>query len=75
MHGVVSLLDDEHWRAVEALWAELRDRFGLRDVPVVPFPHFSYHVAADYDFDALEATLDRFAAATPPFRVRAGGLG
>jgi len=75
MHGVVSLLDTEHYQAVESLWAELVTACGLRGVYVTPFPHFSYHVAADYDLPALEATLRDFARTQAPFRVTATGLG
>lgn len=75
MHGVVSLLDAQHYQAVEALWAELAATCGLRGVYVTPFPHFSYHVAADYDLPALEAVLRDFARVQTPFRVTATGLG
>ena len=75
MHGVVSVLDDDHYRRVEALWAELAEALGLRRTMVTPVPHFSYHVAEQYDLEPLEAVLRTFAASTPPFRVRANGLG
>ena len=75
MHGVVSLLDDEHVRMVEGLWAELAETFGVRGVSVTPYPHFSYHVAGRYDLGPLEATLRRLARTTAPFRVMTSGLG
>ncbi len=75
MHGVVSLLDAQHYQAVESLWAELAATCGLRGVYVTPFPHFSYHVAAEYDLLALETVLRDFACRQAPFRVTATGLG
>jgi len=75
MHGVVSLLDAQHYQAVESLWAELAATCGLRGVYVTPFPHFSYHVAAEYDLLALETVLRDFACRQAPFRVTATRLG
>jgi 2'-5' RNA ligase len=75
MHGVVSLLDATHYQAVESLWAELAAAAALRAVYVTPFPHFSYHVAGDYDRPALEAVLRDFARTQAPFRVTTTGLG
>lgn len=75
MHGVVSLLDAAHYQPVESLWAELAAACGQRGVYVTPFPHFSYHVAADYNLPALDAVLRDFARAQAPFRVTTTGLG
>jgi 2'-5' RNA ligase len=75
MHGVTSLLDPPHYAQVERLWAALADRFGVRGVYVTPFPHFSYHVAAEYDVAQVEPILQRIARQTAPFRVQTGGLG
>jgi len=54
MHGVVSLLDDEHYALVEHLWDEVETELGVRGLYKTPFPHFSYHVAEQYDLDLLE---------------------
>ncbi len=75
MNGVVSLLDDEHYQRVEALWAELAERFGLRGVYITPFPHFSYHVAAHYDTGQLEPILRQVASQIRPFQIKTTGLG
>jgi len=75
MHGVVSLLDDEHYEAVQALWSELEAKLGARDLYRTPFPHFSYQVAKDYDVEALEPALRRFASNIATFRVKTAGLG
>ena len=75
MHGVVSLLDDEHSKLAEALWAELEKELGLRGVYVTPFSHFSYHVAQGYDVTRLEPRLRQVASHAQAFRVRTSGLG
>lgn len=75
MNGIVSLLDAHHYSHVEALWGELAARFGLRGVYVTPYPHFSYQVAPQYDWERLEPRLKRAAARLKPFTVRSSGLG
>ncbi|HYG57758.1 MAG TPA: 2'-5' RNA ligase family protein [Symbiobacteriaceae bacterium] len=75
MYAVVSLLDQGHYRQVEDLWDELRRHCGVEGVYQTPFPHFSYHVAHGYNLVTLQASLQRFARNTPPFRVRTAGLG
>jgi 2'-5' RNA ligase len=75
MQGVVSLLDDRHYALVEALWEELGQKFDVRGMYVVTYPHFSFQVAARYDDEACERVLRELAARTRPFRVRTAGLG
>lgn len=75
MHGVVSLLDDEHYRRVEEVWAELAEEFGVRGPYSTPFPHFTYQVSEEYDVGAASAGLHSLASRLAPFRVRTAGLG
>ena len=75
MHGVVSLLDDEHYALAEHLWDEIEAGLGVHGLYNTPFPHFSYHVAEGYDVDLLESILRRCASHCTPFRVRTAGLG
>ena len=75
MEGIVSLLDDEHYRLTKGLWAELDSMFGLQGIYVTPFPHFSYHVAQRYDKGRLEPILRRIAQRTEVLRVQVSGLG
>ena len=49
MHGIISLLDNDHYQLVEEVWAELEREFSVHGVYVTPYPHFSYHVAQGYD--------------------------
>ena len=75
MQGVVSLLDDQHYARVEAIWEELGQKFDVRGMYVTPYPHFSFQVAEAYDEAACESYLRSLAARTRPFRVRTAGLG
>ncbi len=75
MQGVVSLLDDQHYARVEAIWEELGQKFDVRGMYVTAYPHFSYQVAEAYEDEACESYLRELAARTQPFRVRTAGLG
>lgn len=75
MHGIVSLLDDEHYALVEDIWAELEREFGVHGLYTTPFPHFSYQVAVGYDVEAVGDYLQELTQNTRPFRVRTAGLG
>ena len=75
MHGIVSLLDNDHNQLVEELWAELEQEFSVHGVYVTPYPHFSYHVAQEYDVDKIESVLQRITSNITTFMVRTSGLG
>ena len=75
MHGIVSLLDNVHNQLVEELWAELKREFSVDGVYITPFPHFSYHVAQDYEVDKILPGLDRITSNITTFTVRTSGLG
>jgi 2'-5' RNA ligase len=75
MHGIVSLLDNDHYQLVEELWAELERDFSVHGVYVTPYPHFSYHVAQGYAVDKIEPVLQRITSNITRFKVRTSGLG
>jgi 2'-5' RNA ligase superfamily len=75
MHGIVTLLDNDHYRLIEDLWAELERRYSVRGVYITPYPHFSYHVAQDYDVYKIEPVLQRITSNITTFKVRTSGLG
>jgi len=75
MHGLVSLLDKKHYQQVEALWHMLEVECGLTGVQVTPFPHFSWLIASDFDWVALENALQEITSQTRPFTVSTTGLG
>lgn len=75
MHGIVSLLDEDHYEMVEDIWAGLEESLGVRGIYTTPFPHFSYHVAEHYDVGAMQRLLHDYASRTPPFEVLTTGLG
>jgi 2'-5' RNA ligase len=74
MHGVVTLLDPENTKRVEAIWTSLDSQCDLRGISVTPFPHFSYQIANDYDWDRVAGVLREICTNTKPFDVHTAGL-
>ena len=75
MHGLVTLLPSPYHERVELIWDRLERRCGLTGIRVTPYPHFSWQTAEGYDFDRLEAAIQRVATRTEPFAVKLAGLG
>jgi len=75
MHGIVSLLPEQHYRQVERLWSELQEAFSVRGVYITPYPHFSYHVAQQYDLNKVIPILKRITSNITTFQVRTSGIG
>ncbi len=75
MHGIVSLLDNDHNQLVEEIWADLEREFSVQGVYITPYPHFSYHVAQAYDIDKIEPVLQRITSNITTFNVKTSGLG
>jgi 2'-5' RNA ligase len=73
--GIVSVLDQQHYEIVENLWVEMRQRFGVGHPDATAVPHFSYHVAEDYDADKLADVLQNVASQERPFTITASGIG
>lgn len=75
MHGLVSLLDLFHSQQVKLLWQMLEKECGLTGIQVTPIPHFSWLVANDFDWPALEIALQEITSQTSPFMAHTTGLG
>lgn len=75
MNGVVALLDEEHYRLVEEIWAKLKEQMGLSGIYITPYPHFSFHIAEQYDLEQLKSALQQAAEEIGPFEVTTSGLG
>jgi 2'-5' RNA ligase len=75
MHAIVSLLEPSIDARIQALWNELEAECGLKGIRATPIPHFSWHVAEDYEFPALRHILERISLQAKPFSVRTAGLG
>ncbi len=75
MHGIVSLLPQPYYKNVESLWDELENQFGLKEIRVTPFPHFSWQIGEEYDLSALALVLSTVAKQTKPFPVTTTGIG
>jgi 2'-5' RNA ligase len=74
MHGLMSLLDQEHETLVHSLWQELENTCGLTGVKITPFPHFSWLIAEDFDWDALDSNIAEIAGLIKPFTVQTTGI-
>ncbi len=72
MNGVLSLLDEEHTTLVQDIWDYLDETCGLS---VQSFPHFSWQIAEEYDFDGLGKKLAELTSHLPPFTIRTAGIG
>ena len=72
--GLVAILDDTTQQRVRDLWAEFHSRFGAYGVSVTPYPHFSFHVAEEYDGKLLE-NLESFTSLVEPLTVSTAGIG
>ena len=75
MLGVVTTLAEPHREQVLQLWQELKTRFGVDHPGDFCIPHFSFHIAPDYDIEALKQILVDTAVSTPPFTLRTTGIG
>ena len=75
MRGIVSLLGGADGERVEQLWDELRRDFGVRGIHSKRFPHFSYHVAEEYDLGRAQVILGALASQTRCFPAQTSGIG
>ncbi len=73
--AVVSLLDEETQRKVEAHWDHLEQNCGLKGIRITPFPHLSWQVAESYVIEPLLETLAWRAEHSKPFHIQTAGLG
>ena len=75
LSGVVSTFDAAAYLKVRAVWRELHDRFGLAILQEGLVPHFSWHIAEEYDLDGLDQKLAELSAQIAPFDIHTNGLG
>ena len=75
MYGIVTQIEGALGERIKGLWEDLASRYGADAVAGFNMPHFSYHIADDYDLEPAKALLDRVAASTPAFEVQTAGLG
>lgn len=74
MYGIVSELPEPYYHIVEDLWDELERECGLSGIRKTPIPHFSWHVAKQYDVDKSSEIIEKLALDVSPFRVRTAGI-
>jgi 2'-5' RNA ligase len=75
MHALVSLFDSKHEELIQSIWQELGLKCGLSSINTTPFPHFSWLIAEDFDWDRLDSAIADIASLASPFTIQANGLG
>ena len=76
MHAIISLLDEKYSHTVKELWSELEKQHKVQALStLVPFPHFSYQVAQQYNEEQLLTQLEAIAHHTSLFCIKTTGLG
>ena len=75
MYGIVTIVEGAEGAQITRAWEELRAKHGPEATRGHNLPHFSYHVADDYDLTALERLLTRLAGTYAAFDVRLAGIG
>jgi len=73
-YAMVALLDDEHTAKVHQIWSLLEIECGLPPVDIPPYPHFSFHVAKNYQLAELDDRLSDLVSKINPFAIRTTGL-
>lgn len=74
MHALVSLLPEPYYGQVESIWDELESNFGLRNIRITPYPHFSWQVSESYSYETTTTILEKLALDTRPFEVHVKGI-
>jgi 2'-5' RNA ligase len=75
MYGVVGVPDGKHEAMIRELWAGMEAEFGWQPVSNTLVPHFSFHVATDYNLELLRERLVNLSRGSTPFTVGVGGIG
>ncbi len=74
VHAIVSILNQPFDSQIGALWNILERRCGLSAIRRTPIVHFSWQIAAQYQFDKLAELLRDIARSSAPFHARSAGL-
>lgn len=56
-------------------WDTIREVFDRAEVPITALPHFSWHVANEYDEDEVEGNLSNLVKGFEPFAINIAGIG
>ena len=75
MHALISLLPDTYNEKVKSIWEGLETNFGVKEVQITPYPHFSWQIAQYYAEDRLLAVMQKLSREICPFSVHTTGLG
>jgi 2'-5' RNA ligase len=75
MQGLVSIIPEPFYQQIEEIWNDLESRFGLVGFLVSAIPHFSWHIAEQYDPEQVEESIQTVLESIQPFQIRTVGIG
>lgn len=75
IYALASLFSFPNELGEDTAWAKIERVFSLAQVAITPMPHFSWHVAETYDFNALDHKLNLFVRSLEPFNLHVAGTG
>ncbi len=75
MKGITTIIPEPQNSAVKNIWDEIEKKFGLTGVKTTPIPHFTWHLAHDYDLKAVKQALAKLSKEAEPIKITTGGLG
>lgn len=75
MKGITTILAEPENSKVKNIWDDIEKKFGLKGVKTTPIPHFTLHLARDYDLKAVKQVLNKLSKETEPIKISTGGLG
>lgn len=75
MQGIVSLLESKYIEKIIGIQESLGKLFNENWSKKLFFPHFSWHVAEDYQQDKIETKIIEIASSIKSFNVKTAGLG
>lgn len=75
MQGIVTCFDEAFNQKIEVIWRDLENQFGLENAVLPKIPHFSYHVATDYDIPAIKQAMEVIGNSMQAFSIQTSGIG
>jgi 2'-5' RNA ligase len=74
MDGIVTTLPEPYTSKLLGIWNDIENEFGFNGVKATPIPHFTWHVAADYNLAKVKNELKILIKDIKPFVVKTKGL-
>ncbi len=75
VYAVATIFDLDEMVSNNLAWKAVADVMQKAGVEITPLPHFSWHVASDYDFSALDEYFAELVQGFDPFPIHITGMG